>query len=59
MVYIFSVIYEDADSCLCTVTLFMVYIFSVIYEDADSCLCTVTLFKRAEDEFRHKCRENR
>ena len=36
--------YEDADSCLCTVTLFMVYIFSVIYEDADSCLCTVTLF---------------
>ena len=35
--------YEDADSCLCTVTLFMVYIFSVIYEDADSCLCTVTL----------------
>lgn len=31
----------------------------IIYEDQDSCLCTVTLFKRAEDEFRHKCRENR
>jgi len=33
--------------------------FSVIYEDDENCLCTVTLFRRVEDEFRHKCRENK
>ncbi|WAR01761.1 VATC-like protein [Mya arenaria] len=32
---------------------------TVIYEDDENCLCTVTLFRRVEDEFRHKCRENK
>jgi len=31
----------------------------VIFEDDENCLCTVTVFRRVEDEFRHKCRENR
>ncbi|KAL4224727.1 hypothetical protein ACF0H5_015424 [Mactra antiquata] len=32
---------------------------NIIYEDDENCLCTVTLFRRVEDEFRHKCRENK
>lgn len=31
----------------------------VVFEDEENCLCSVTLFRRVEDEFRHKCRENR
>ena len=31
----------------------------MIYDDDENCLTSVTLFRRAVDEFKHKCRENR
>ena len=31
----------------------------LIHEDQESCLCTVTLFKKAVDEYKLHCRENR
>ena len=33
--------------------------FRVIFEDDENCLTSVTLFRRAVDEFKHKCRENK
>ena len=33
--------------------------FRVLYDDDENCLTSVILFRRAVDEFKHKCRENR
>ena len=41
----------------CDVTL--VPVGRVLYEDQESQLVNVTLFQRVQDEFKHKCRENK
>ena len=42
-----------------TVRVTLVPVGRVLYEDQESQLVNVTLFQRVQDEFKHKCRENK
>ena len=42
-----------------TVHVTLVPVGRVLYEDQESQLVNVTLFQRVQDEFKHKCRENK